>query len=141
MDLNQNIPLVGINKRRTHPPKYLTYTIDDVANGAFALAGRLIKYVNENWDELNIAQKISAVSTVTPIAMKRIPDRVELLSLTLNATDAELSKLMTLASVNIDARQSSLITHEVKPAALTQPIDSKQLTTHEIKSENKPNVL
>jgi len=127
--------MAGVVGRSGRQPKDISSWFDKVADLTFRQAYRLIN--DESYP------LIERVKVCLPLALRRVPTQIDLnaMVLNLNASDDELRGLMSLAKNNIDARSSSLITHEVKPATLTQPIDSKQLTTHEIKSENKPNVL
>ena len=119
---NNPLPVAGINKRGGRPKKWLTYSFDKCAESGFALAGAYIKDVTVAWNGLTLEQKADAVSKILPIALKRIPDKHEVMQITLNASDADMQKLLAIADRNSLVRNElDMDSHTVK---LT-PIESE----------------
>lgn len=128
--LDENIRPIsvhGIEKRKTKPQKWLTYSYDQCADGAFKLAGKFLKYVEHNWDDLQFNQRLSAVTALLPISLKRIPDKHEVIALTLNASADDMARLLHLAECNLQARASVTASHAVVKQ-LPQVVDTVIVT-------------
>ena len=115
MRIKKSLTVDGVKKRLGRPPKWLTYNYDQCASGAFTLAGRLIKYVNENWNDLSFDYRLKAVSAVMPIAMKRIPETHQHQIAVVNVNDELLLRVQSLLEERRNA--SSQV---IEPSVVTE---------------------
>lgn len=105
-NLDKKPSLAGIQRRRgIRSPKFLTYSYDQCATKAFDIIGVVIKDAQREWNDLSLDMKIKVGQFVQPLALKRIPDKHEVVQISLNATDEEMRKLLALAQGNLLARQ------------------------------------
>lgn len=103
----------GIDLRRTKhgTPKWMTYSFDQCADGVFRHAGRIIQEL----DGKDFDTRLKATIALLPISLKRIPDKSEVLQLTLSASAEDMAALMNLAQANIAQRAMIHGSHTVKP--------------------------
>lgn len=92
-----------IHTRQGRPPKWLTYSFDQCADRGFQLTGAYIDRVKREWDTLTLDQQAEAVNRVLPLALKRIPDKIEQKVLSYNVAISEetASKMLELANRNL----------------------------------------
>lgn len=95
--------LAGITPRKGRPPAWLTFTFDQIADNAFKLAGRFMRDAEAVWETLTLDDKIKVLQVASPIAMKRIPDRQEIVQVSINASSEDFSKLCRIAEFNMSA--------------------------------------
>jgi hypothetical protein len=87
----------GVKGRSGRQPRWHENNLEDATNLTFAQAYRLLK--DEN------VPLIDRVRTCLPLAMKRIPDKHELVSLSLSLSEADARKALELAERNLLLRQ------------------------------------
>ena len=104
-------------KRTGRPPKKLELSYDMCAENTFRIAGWIIQEAERDWDTLSFDKKMELMTKLLPIALKRIPDKHEVVQIVLNASDQDLQTLINLADRNINLRKdlASSSSHEVKP--------------------------
>lgn len=120
--LDVPISLAGIQQRKSGAPKRMTWSIDVIAEKVFKKAEMLLN--DESYDLLD------RVRVCLPLALKRIPDKHEVLQITLNANEEQMQQLLALAQHNITQRNQMTSSHavEITPKQLPQVIDNKQVT-------------
>ena len=100
------ISLQGKHVRKGRPPKWLTYSFDQCAANAFDIAGAFMQYARENWHTFTHAEKVSTLQVAAPIALKRVPDKQEIIQITLNTSPEDMSRLLSLAENNLKRREA-----------------------------------
>lgn len=125
--------IIGRSGRRsTVMKKIMQGNFDDVAELTFREAYNLLRDQN--------IPLIDRVKVCLPLALKRIPDKHEVVQLTVNASPDDIAALMQLAQANLQLRQAShqvkvlsndiysIATAKHKAQTSTQPIDTQQVT-------------
>jgi hypothetical protein len=100
--------MTGRQKRRGRPPVWLTATFDMSADEAFKMHYQYIKEAQGQWATLTLDEKGKVIDRITPLALKRIPDKVESTSLVLNISDDDAQAMLA------EARRNLLIYKELR---------------------------
>jgi hypothetical protein len=137
MIANQKAPTnKGMHRRKGRPPKWLTYSYDQCADRGFQLAGVYIDTVKQRWNELTFEQQTDAVGRIIPLALKRVPDKHEVLQITLNANPDDMQRLLNIAEHNVILRNElGQSKHEVKVVDVVA-VDAQTSDNHAQKVES-----
>lgn len=74
--------------------KYLVCSYDQSSQRAFDVIGRMAQDAQRDWQTLSIDEKMKLVQTLAPIALKRVPDRVEQISYNMQLSDELIERLL-----------------------------------------------